>query len=141
MRLSLARAIAVRFRRSDSSVSPAKAPARAKATVDNHQANIRMLRCLPQTYNFKILIFWQPSLASSNKPLKPSNENSNSDRACSSQPNSFAILKAVNYEAVRRSLQGGDFIFPGTFSNPCKNLFTFTISCTSTSVFGDQIVA
>jgi hypothetical protein len=67
----LARAIAARFRRNDSSVPPAEAPARAKAALDNYQANIRVLRSLAQAYNFKVLVFWQPSLASSNKPLTP----------------------------------------------------------------------
>jgi hypothetical protein len=77
----LARAIAVRSRRSDSGVSPAKAPARAKATLDNHQANIRVLRSLPQTYNFKMLVFWQPSLASGYKPALP-NPESGELRSC-----------------------------------------------------------
>jgi hypothetical protein len=128
-----ARAIAARLRRSDSSVAPAEAPARAKAALDNYQANIRVLRSLAQAYNFKVLVFWQPPLASGNKPLTPFEQQFQSDSAGSSQPNSFAILKAVNDEAARRSLQGGDFILLGHVfeSVQCKNLFTSTISCTS----------
>jgi hypothetical protein len=101
------------LRRSDSSVAPAEAPARAKAALDNYQANIRVLRSLAQAYNFKVLVFWQPPLASGNKPLTPFEQQFQSDSAGSSRPNSFAMLKAVNDEAARRSLQGGDFILLG----------------------------
>jgi hypothetical protein len=69
----LARAIAARFWRNDSSFSPAEVPARAKAALDNYQANIRVPRSLAQVYTFKVLVFWQPSLAS-NKPLAPSEQ-------------------------------------------------------------------
>jgi hypothetical protein len=111
----LARAIAARFRRNDSSVSAAEATARAKAALDNYQANIRVLRNLAQAYNFKVFFFWQPSLASGNKPLAPFEQQFQSDSAGSAQPNSLAILKAVNEEAAQRALPGpgGDFIYLG----------------------------
>jgi hypothetical protein len=60
-----------------------------------------------------VFFFWQPSLASGNKPLTPYEQQFQSDPPGSSQSNSFAILKAVSAEAVRRSLQSGDFIFLG----------------------------
>ncbi|HEY1470485.1 MAG TPA: SGNH/GDSL hydrolase family protein [Candidatus Acidoferrum sp.] len=110
----LARAIAARFRRSDSGVSGAEATARAKAALDNYEANIRVLRNLAHAYNCKVFFFWQPSLASGNKPLTPFEEQFRSDSAGSSLPNSFAILKAVNEEAGRRAVLSADFIFLGT---------------------------
>jgi hypothetical protein len=42
----------------DSSVAPAEAPARAKAALDNYQADIRVPRSLAQAHNFKVLVFW-----------------------------------------------------------------------------------
>jgi lysophospholipase L1-like esterase len=109
----LARAIAARFRRNDSSVPAAEATARAKAALDNYQTNIRVLRRLAQAYNFKVFFFWQPSLASGNKPLTPLEQQFQRDSSGSSQANSLAILKAVNEEAARRSVPGGDFIYLG----------------------------
>jgi lysophospholipase L1-like esterase len=113
----LARAIAARFRRNDSSVSAAEATARAKAALDNYQANIRVLRNLAQAYNFRVFFFWQPSLASGNKPLTPFEQQFQSDSSGSAQPNSLAILKAVNEEAARRSFPGGDFTYLGEVFN------------------------
>jgi lysophospholipase L1-like esterase len=112
--LQLARAIAARFHRRDSVVPPpTEGIARATATLDNYLANVRVLRGLAQAYNFKVLFFWQPSLASGNKPLTPFEEQFRDDLRVSPQANSLAILKAVNEEAERRSLHGGDFIFLG----------------------------
>jgi lysophospholipase L1-like esterase len=112
--LQLARAIVARFQRSESSVPVSTEEiARATATLDNYQANLWVLRNLAQAYNFKVLFFWQPSLASGNKPLTPFEQQFRGDLHGSSKPNSFAILRAVNEEAARRSLQGGGFIFLG----------------------------
>jgi hypothetical protein len=72
-----------------------------------------VLRSLAQAHNFKVLVFWRLLLASGNKPLTPFEQQFQRDSAGSSQPNSFAILKAVDDEAARRSLRGGDFIFRG----------------------------
>jgi lysophospholipase L1-like esterase len=112
--VQLARAIVGRLRRSESSIpASAEETARAAATLDNYQANVRVLRNLAQAFNFKVLFFWQPSLASGNKPLTPFEEQFRSELQGSPQANSLAMLKAVNEEAERRSLQGGDFIFLG----------------------------
>jgi hypothetical protein len=73
-----------------------------------------VLRNLAQGYNFKVLFFWQPSLASGNTPLTPFEQQFQGESSGSSLPNSFAILKAVNEEAARRGVSGGDFIFLGT---------------------------
>jgi lysophospholipase L1-like esterase len=112
--VQLARAIVGRLRRSESSIpASAEETARAAATLDNYQANVRVLRNLAQAFNFKVLFFWQPTLASGNKPLTPFEEQFRSELQGSPQANSLAMLKAVNEEAERRSLQGGDFIFLG----------------------------
>ncbi len=113
--VQLARAIVGRLRRrSESSVPVSTEEAgRAAATLDNYQANVGVLRNLARAYNFRVLFFWQPSLASGNKPLTPFEEQFRSELQSSPQANSFAMLKAVNEEAERRSLQGGDFVFLG----------------------------
>jgi hypothetical protein len=64
-----------------------------------------------------VFFFWQPSLASGNKPLTPLEQQFQSDSSGSAQPNSLAILKAVNEEAARRSFPGGDFICLGEVFN------------------------
>jgi hypothetical protein len=110
-----ARAIVGRLRRrSESRVrASTEEAARVAATMDNYQANIRGLRNLARAYNFKVIFFWQPSLASGNKPLTAFEEQFRSELQGSPQANSLAMLKAVNEEAERRSMQGGDFVFLG----------------------------
>jgi lysophospholipase L1-like esterase len=113
--VQLARAVVGRFgRRSESSVpASGEQAARAGATLDNYQANVRVLRKLAEAYNFKVLFFWQPSLASGNKPLTPFEEQFRDELRGSPQANTFAMLEAVNDEAERRSQQGGDYTFLG----------------------------
>ena len=70
--LQITRVIAARLRSGDSRASPpANVAARAGAALDNYQANVRVLRNIGRAYHFKVLCFWQPSLASGNKPLAP----------------------------------------------------------------------
>ena len=113
--VQLARAIMGRLRRRSESSVPASTEeaARVAATLDNYQANIRVLRNLARAYNFTVIFFWQPSLASGNKPLTAFEEQFRSELQSSPQANSLAMLKAVNEEAERRSREGGDFIFLG----------------------------
>jgi hypothetical protein len=109
--LGLARAIAGRFRRNDSSaVPPTELVARASAGLDNYEANIRVVRSLGKAYSFKVFCFWQPSLAFPGKPLAPFEQQLQGHILDSK---SFKILTAVNEEAARRSLRGGDFVFLG----------------------------
>jgi lysophospholipase L1-like esterase len=102
----MAIAIVARFKSSDSA-PPAEVGARAAAALDNYEANIRVVRTLGQAYNFKVLCFWQPSLAFGGKPLAPF------EQQLQRKAKSFKILKAVNEGAARRSLLDGDFVFLG----------------------------
>jgi lysophospholipase L1-like esterase len=119
--LGLVRAVAGRFRRNGSSAPPpAELVARASAALDNYEANIRVVRSLGQAYNFKVFCFWQPSLASGGKPLAPFEDQLQRNILSSSDARSFKILRAVNAEAARRSLRGGDFVFLGQVFDSVK---------------------
>jgi lysophospholipase L1-like esterase len=116
--LGLARAIGRRFKRNRSSAAPpADLAARAAAALDNYEANTRVVRSLGQAYNFKVFCFWQPSLAFDGKPLAPFEQQLQRHILDSK---SFKILKAVNEEAARRSLRGGDFVFLGQVFDSVK---------------------
>jgi lysophospholipase L1-like esterase len=119
--LGLARAIAARFRKNDSSASPPpELAARASAALNDYEANIRVVRSLGRAYNFKVFCFWQPSLASGGKPLAPFEEQLQKSILSSSEARSFKILRAVNEEAARRSLREGDFVFLGQVFDSVK---------------------
>lgn len=108
----MAIAIVARFKSSDSA-PPAEVEARAAAALDNYEANIRVVRTLGQAYNFKVLCFWQPSLAFGGKPLAPFEQQLQRESLGFPEAKSFKILKAVNEGAARRSLLDGDFVFLG----------------------------
>jgi hypothetical protein len=64
-----------------------------------------------------VFCFWQPSLAFDGKPLAPFEQQLQRHILDSK---SFKILKAVNEEAARRSLRGGDFVFLGQVFDSVK---------------------
>jgi len=109
--LGLARIIGGRFKRNASfAPPPAELAARAAATLDNYEANLRVVKSLGQAYNFQAFCFWQPSLASGSKPLVPF-EQQLVGHILDTGP--FKIERAVNDEAARRSLRNADFVFLG----------------------------
>ena len=116
--LGIARAIAARISKNDSSASsPAEVAAKATAALDNYEANIRVVSTLGQAFNFKVLCFWQPSMASGAKPLVPFEQQLQRDWLGSE---SAKILRAVNDEAARRSHPDGGFVFLGQVFDSVK---------------------
>ena len=88
--------------------------AKAVATVDNYEANLRVAKALGKAYHFRIYCFWQPSLYYGHKPLVPFEQ-----QLPISDPWS-RIVTAVYQEAETRAAATGDFIFLGGIFDSVK---------------------
>jgi lysophospholipase L1-like esterase len=84
--------------------------AKAVATLDNYEANLRVAKALAQTYKFRIYCFWQPSLYYGQKPLVPF-EKQLPD--ISTRDPWALITTAVYQEAGNRAATTGGFVFLG----------------------------
>lgn len=54
--------------------SNAELAAKAHATLENYESNLKIVRMFAREYGFKTYFFWQPVLAYGNKPLVPFEE-------------------------------------------------------------------
>ena len=95
-------------------------PAQVRATLDNYEANIAMVRILGEKYGFKTLFFWQPTLLYGKKRLDPFEQAAFDEIALKDVGGSpragsetFLAIRAVYEEAERRSGASGDFVFLG----------------------------
>jgi nucleotide-binding universal stress UspA family protein len=83
---------------------------KAEATLDNYEANLRIVRILGEGYGFRVFCFWQPASIYGHKPLHtfemrmPSND--------ATKP-SFHILSTVYRLAERRAAKDHAFVFLG----------------------------
>jgi lysophospholipase L1-like esterase len=86
---------------------------KATQTLDNYEANLRMVRSLANIYHFTVYSFWQPSLAYGNKPIVP--YEAGLIRVDANSPDGSALkpMRLAYQEAERRSAANGDFIFLG----------------------------
>ena len=86
---------------------------KADQTLDNYEANLRMIRDLAGVYHFKFYSFWQPSLAYGNKPLVPYEREL--IRVDTNSPDGSALkpMHLAYQEAERRAKANGDFVFLG----------------------------
>lgn len=80
---------------------------RARATLDNYDANLRLVELLVKQYGFHAHFFWQPCLVYGAKPLAPF------ERALHDMGTDHRAIQAVYEEAERRSASSGRFIFLG----------------------------
>ncbi|HEY7098996.1 MAG TPA: SGNH/GDSL hydrolase family protein [Terriglobales bacterium] len=99
---------------------PASADIRAKAvgTLDNYEANLRIVRSLAQLYNFKLFCFWQPALIYGEKPLTPFERKIVEEHrevldAHYNGNGPFRSWSTVYDEAARRSASDQNFVFLG----------------------------
>jgi hypothetical protein len=82
---------------------------RAKATVANYEANLRIIEALANVYGFKAHFFWQPCLSYGSKPTGPFERELVRIRG-----DEFSrAIRAVYEEAERRSAITGSFVFLG----------------------------
>lgn len=92
-----------------SQVERAELKARASATLDNYEQNVRMVKTLGSEYGVTVLAFWQPALIYGQKPLV-----SYEQRLRDLSPRfSFQNLAPIYDEARRRSAATRDFVFLG----------------------------
>jgi lysophospholipase L1-like esterase len=84
--------------------------AKAVATLDNYEANLRVAKALAQAYKFRIYCFWQPSLYYGQKPLVPFEKQL---PEISTRDPWALITTAVYQEAENRATTAGGFVFLG----------------------------
>jgi hypothetical protein len=91
--------------------------AKAVATLDNYEANLRVAKALAQTYKFRIYCFWQPSLYYGQKPLVPFEKQL---PEISTRDPWALITTAVYQEAGNRAATTGGFVFLGGMFDSVK---------------------
>lgn len=110
--LMLARRWMLSKHKEDPAAEEAQTQQKAQETLDNYEANLGMARGLGNLYHFKVLSFWQPSLAYGNKPVVP--YEAELIRVDANSPDGSALkpMREAYQEAERRAT-AGDFIFLG----------------------------
>ena len=85
------------------------------ATLDNYEANLRLVRALGEAYKFKVFCFWQPMLVYGAKPLVPFEQQMATRDARGDTYDSawFLTDAAVFREAELHAARDGGFIFLG----------------------------
>jgi lysophospholipase L1-like esterase len=114
--IRLVRALRRRLARSPTTGSSEPSlPADARATLDNYQANIAIVRMLGEKYGFKTLFFWQPTLFYGKKPTDRFEKVllDNELRLWREGDMTIPAIRAVYEEAERRSKSAEGFIFLG----------------------------
>jgi lysophospholipase L1-like esterase len=86
---------------------------RAQATLQNYEANLKLVQLLANEYGFKTYFFWQPVLAYGNKPLVPFEQKLKEARSQELNGRVRRGLQAVYEEAERQSAASHKFDFLG----------------------------
>lgn len=87
--------------------------AKAAASLDNYEANLRLARALSMALHFELYCFWQPSLYYGHKPVVPFEKNVFTVNDSEQNVRWSSVIAKVYEEAERRAGQGGDFVFMG----------------------------
>jgi lysophospholipase L1-like esterase len=93
--------------------SDAELTAKAQATLENYETNLRFVHLLASAYGFKTYFFWQPTLAYGAKPLAPFEQELKEARSEELGGRVHRGLKAVYKEAEARSAASESFFFLG----------------------------
>jgi lysophospholipase L1-like esterase len=93
----------------------AKAQPNVGTTLDNYEANLRLIHALAEEYKFKPYCFWQPVLIYGHKPMVPfEQEMATRDASGTSAESAWFLTMANVYrEAENRSARSGTFVFLG----------------------------
>ena len=89
--------------------------AKAAASLDNYEANLRLARALSMALHFELYCFWQPSLYYGHKPIVPFEKNVFEVNNSEENVRWSSVIAKVYEEAERRAAEGGDFVFLGEF--------------------------
>jgi hypothetical protein len=87
--------------------------AKAQATLENYETNLRFVHLLANAYGFKTYFFWQPALACGAKPLTPFEQDLKEARSKELGGRVHRGLNAVYKEAETRSAASESFVFLG----------------------------
>ena len=93
--------------------SDAELTAKAQATLENYETNLRFVHLLASAYGFKTYFFWQPALAYGDKPLAPFEQELKEARSKELGGRVHRGLNAVYQEAETRSSASESFVFLG----------------------------
>ena len=101
-------------------LSDEKLAEKAKATLDNYEANIRLIAALGRAYGFKPYFFWEPVLAYGSRNKNPLEEILNTHPLFASRDENRAVA-AVYREAERRASLKNNFYFLGHIFDPVRD--------------------
>jgi len=96
--------------------------ANVRATLENYEANIRVVQMLAKEYRFKTYFFWQPVLAYGKKPLTPFEEKLKKARDTELGGRLQRVFTGVYAQADRVSKESRDFFFLGNSFDEVKEL-------------------
>ncbi len=102
-------------------ISDAELAARAQATLQNYEANLKFVQLLANEYRFKAYFFWQPVLAYGDKPLVPFEQKLKEARTQELQGRVYRGLRAVYEQAERESVASHKFVFLGNAFEEVKD--------------------
>jgi len=94
-------------------ISDAALAVRAQATLQNYEANLKLVQMLAREYGFRAYFFWQPVLAYGDKPLVPFERNLRDLHHDGIGERVRRGLTAVYERAESRSAASGNFVFLG----------------------------
>lgn len=94
-------------------ISDGELTVRAQATLQNYEANLRLVQILARAYGFKAYFFWQPVLAYGDKPLVPFERKLRDSHRHGLGEVIHRGLTAVYQQAESRSAASGNFVFLG----------------------------
>jgi lysophospholipase L1-like esterase len=95
---------------------------KARSTLENYEANLRIIRMLANEYGFKTYFFWQPLLEFGNKPLTPFEEKLKEARRTELGGRVQRGIVGVYNEAERQSRVSTDYVFLGHAFDDVKDL-------------------
>jgi lysophospholipase L1-like esterase len=111
--LLLVRRMLLSRQKQDPAASETETKSKAVQTLDNYEANLRMVQALAGIYHFSVYSFWQPSLAYGSKPAVPYEKELIRADANSFEGSALKPMHAAYEEAELRAAKKGNFVFLG----------------------------
>jgi lysophospholipase L1-like esterase len=102
-------------------ISDGELSVRAQATLQNYEANLKLMQLLASEYGFKTYFFWQPVLAYGNKPLVPFEQKLKEARSQELKGRVHRGLLAVYEQAEKQSVAAHKFVFLGKAFDEVKD--------------------
>lgn len=100
----------------------AKSQPAVVATLDNYEANMRLVRALSVAYKFKLYCFWQPTLVYGHKPFVPFEQQMATRDASGATTDSawFLTMAAVYREAEIHAARDRNYVYLGGLFDSTK---------------------